>query len=80
MDIKTFENIKNKIEILKQKKAKAEGAIESIVYDWKNSFGVSTLEEAEKHCMILKDEITSLDNKIEIISTELNGLTNWTLI
>jgi peptidoglycan hydrolase CwlO-like protein len=80
MDIKTFENIKNKIEVLKQKKAKAEGAIESILADWEKTYGFSTLEEAEKHCITLKDEITSLDNKIEIISTELNGLTNWSLI
>ena len=77
MDTRTFENIKAKIETLKQKKAKAEGSIESILVEWKRAYGFSTIEEAEKHITELDEEIEVYESKLKAIYDELNGLCNW---
>lgn len=80
MDSKTFEIIKQKIEVLKQKKAKAEGAIESILLEWHKNHNIESLEEAEKYIATLQEEIDTLTTKSETIYEELRGLTNWNLI
>lgn len=80
MDTRAFENIKAKIETLKQKKAKAEGSIESILAEWKRAYGFSTIEEAEKHITELDEEIEVYESKLKAIYDELNGLTNWNLV
>ena len=38
MDAKTFESIKTKVDTLKSKQAKAEGAMESIKADWLKNY------------------------------------------
>ena len=48
IDTKEFEAIQKKIGVLKDKKSKADGAIESIMADLKNKFGINSIEEAEK--------------------------------
>jgi hypothetical protein len=80
MDVRTFEAIKNKIETLKTKKAKAEGAIESIEAGWKSAYGFSTLADAKNLDAKLQDEITTVQDQLEELYTELNGLTDWTLV
>ena len=80
MDTRTFESIKNKIEVLKQRKAKAEGAIESIVENWKATYNFSTVEEAEKELASLTEKQNATEAKIENLFNELKGLTNWGLI
>ena len=80
MDTRTFENIKAKIETLKRKKAKAEGSIESILAEWKRSYGFSTIEEAKKHVSELDEEIEVYESKLKAIYDELNGLTNWSAV
>lgn len=80
MDAKTFETIKTKIETLKQKKNKAEGAIETIVENWKNTYGFSTIEEAEKMLQEKTDLLNKTETKLEDLYQELKGITNWNLI
>lgn len=48
-----IENIKTRIDDLKQKKAQAEGQKKAIEDSWERDYGVSTLEDAES----LKDKI-----------------------
>lgn len=80
MDAKTFEAIKGKIETLKQKKAKAEGAIESIVENWKTTYGFSTVEEAETKLAELTTKQQAIETEMEGYYSELEDLTNWGLI
>ena len=80
MDAKTFESIKTKIETLKQKKNKAEGAIETIMENWKNTYGFSTIEEAEKLLQEKSDLLNKTETKLEDLYQELKGITNWNLI
>jgi hypothetical protein len=80
MDTRTFESIKEKIALLKEKKAKAEGALETIVASWKKEYEVETPEEIQDllTAMIAKKE--ELTTELDEYYTELNGLTNWGLV
>ncbi len=80
MDIRQFENIKQKIEVLKQKKAKAEGSIESIETGWKNQYGFTTITEAEAKLKEYEDTINKNTDTMDTLYEELNGLTNWSLV
>lgn len=79
MDIETFEKIKQKLEILKQKKAKAEGAIENIEQTWKKE-GINTLEEAQQKLTELEQKEKELETTVENLYAELKNLTNWNTI
>ncbi len=80
MDIRQFENIKQKIEVLKQKKAKAEGSIESIETNWKNQYGFTSIAEAEGKLKEYEDTINKNTETMDTLYEELNGLTNWSLV
>ena len=80
MDIRTLEGIQQKIATLKDKKARAEGALETIKQGWEKTYGFSTLEEAEAKEKELTEERDKLNTLIEDTMAELKGLTNWGLI
>ena len=80
IDVKRFEEIKAKITALKEKKSRADGAIETIQADWKRLYGVSTLEEVEALIDSKKKEMQENDALIEKWYEELKGLTNWGLV
>ena len=80
MDVKQFEEIKGKIETLKEKKIRAETNLESIVASWKKQYGITTVEEAQKKLDATEDAIEKNDAKIDDLYKELEGLTNWGLV
>lgn len=80
MDVRAFESIKNKIETLKTKKAKAEGAIESIEAGWKSAHGFETLADAQNLDAKLREDITATQDQLDELYKELTGLTDWTLV
>jgi prefoldin subunit 5 len=87
MDVRTFEGIKNKIEVirnkiesLKSKKAKAEGAMETIEASWRKNFDIGTLAEAEDLVQVVQEKMEKTSSAILDIQEELNGLTNWASI
>jgi uncharacterized coiled-coil protein SlyX len=80
MDVKQFEEIKGKIETLKEKKIRAEANLESIVAGWKKSYQITTVEEAQKKLDETEDAIEKNDTKIDDLYKELEGLTNWGLV
>jgi len=80
MDVKKFEEIKEKIETLKKNKIRAETNIESIVAGWKKQYQIETVEEAQKKLDETEDAIEKNDAKIEDLYKELEGLTNWQLV
>lgn len=79
-EVRAFEQIKDKIEVLKSKKAKAEGAVETIEKEWESNYGFSTLEKAEEYLEGKKKEQAENDEQLDSLFKELNGLTNWALI
>lgn len=80
MDTREFEGIKKKIDILKEKRAKANGAIENILDTWKKQYSIGSVEEAEEQLKILQDEYDKNNSKIEAWYEELKGLCNWGLV
>jgi hypothetical protein len=80
MDARTFEGIKAKIEILKARKAKAEGALENIAATWLAEYKVSTRDEAEALLDELKLKKAALESEVNELYNELGGLVNWGLI
>lgn len=80
MDARTFEAIKNKIDTLKSKKAKAEGAMENIEAQWKSEHGISTLKEAADLLKFMEGKQADMEDEIKEFYSELEGLTNWSLV
>jgi hypothetical protein len=72
-----FESIKAKIETMKSKKAKAEGALETIVASWKSTHGISTLQEAEDLLAEMTKQKDELSAEIDSLYSELSSITNW---
>ena len=80
MKISDFENLKKKIEESKQKRAKAEGAIEQAMIRLDKEFGCKSLDEAEKKLETLDAEIASDEKKLEKMMEEIENFTDWSKI
>ena len=80
MNISDFENLKKKIEESKQKRAKAEGAIEQAMIRLEKEFGCKSLDEAEKKLEVLDAEIRSDEKKLEKMMEEIENFTDWSKI
>jgi len=80
MDTQEFERIKKKIDILKEKRAKANGAIENILDTWKKQYSINSIEEAQEQLEALQSEYDASNTKIDGWYDELKGLTNWGLV
>ena len=80
MDTQEFERIKKKIDILKEKRAKANGAIENILDTWKKQYSINSIEEAQGQLEALQSEYDASNVKIDGWYEELKGLCNWGLI
>ena len=80
MDTQEFEQIKKKIDILKEKRAKANGAIENILDTWKKQYSINSIEEAQEQLEALQSEYDASNTKIDSWYDELKGLTNWGLV
>jgi len=80
MDTQEFERIRKKIEILKEKRAKANGAIENILETWKKQYNINSIEEAQEQLETLQDEYDVNNKKIDGWYEELKGLCNWGLV
>jgi hypothetical protein len=80
MDTQEFERIKKKIDVLKEKRAKANGAIENILDTWKKQYSINSIEEAQEQLEALQAEYDANNTKIDTWYEELKGLCNWGLI
>jgi len=80
MDVKEFEAIQKKIEVLKDKKSKAVGAIENIMADLKNKFSINSIEEAEKELKAKEAEIAENEEFLESEYAELKKLHHWEFV
>lgn len=80
IDTKEFEAIQKKISVLKDKKSKADGAIESIMADLKNKFGINSIEEAEKELEKKEAEIKENEEFLDSEYAELKKLHHWEFV
>ena len=69
--------IKKKIEAKKVQRIKAETTIENVQKEWKDKYGINSLEEAEAKIESLNEDIQKTDKQIERVSAKLEELTDW---
>jgi peptidoglycan hydrolase CwlO-like protein len=80
MTVERFEEIKDKIESLKEKKNKAQGVIDSILKELKETYGFKSdnpIAEAEAEVKKLKTEIEEAEERIESIGNKIESLADW---
>jgi len=80
MELREFEALQKKIETLKEKQSKAMGAKESIEAGWRDTYGVSTLNEIEALLAEKEKEMEETEALIDELWRELKGLTSWNLV
>ena len=69
-----MENIKNRIDELKNRKARAEGQKSSIEDSWKRDYNISTLEEAEELKASMEKELDEVQAEQEKYLAESDAL------
>ena len=77
MDIKEFEQIKDKVKSLELESATAKGKQESIIEQWKEQYGFTTVEDAIKKRDELKKEAEDKQAKRDTYFEKLKNMVNW---
>lgn len=80
MDTKTFEAIKTKVDTLKQKQAKAEGAMESIKADWQKNYETDDIGELESKLAELQEDLEADEADRDKVFEELRSLYKWEFV
>jgi len=80
MDAKTFESIKTKVDTLKQKQAKAEGAMESIKADWLKNYKTEDISELEAKLAEMEEDVEADVADRNKVFEELKGLYSWSFV
>ena len=80
MDTKTFEAIKTKVDTLKQKQAKAEGAMEAIKADWLKNYETDDIGELESKVAEMKEDLEADEADRDKAYEELKGLYQWQFV
>jgi len=63
--VEKFQELKRKIEVLEQRKNKAEGKIEQLQIQLQNDFGCVTIEEAKKKSAQLKRQAERAEKEFQ---------------
>ena len=80
MDAKTFESIKTKVDTLKSKQAKAEGAMESIKADWLKNYKTEDIGELEAKLAEMEEDVEADTADRDKVFEELKGLYSWSFV
>jgi hypothetical protein len=68
-----FQELKDKIDTLKEKKAKSKGSMDSIEKGWKEEYGFSTIEEAVSKQDELKTDIETGEKKLNKLMDKIES-------
>ena len=77
MTTKEYERIKEKIEAAKEKKNKAQGAVEQLKASLKKELGFDSVEEAAAKEKELATDIETAEKRLESLMEELEGVPEW---
>ena len=77
MNLQEFQTIKDEIKQKEISNATATGKMNSIEESWKNKYGISTLEEAEKKLAELKKESEEKEKTRDEYFKKLQSLVDW---
>lgn len=79
MTAEKFEMIKNKLEVLKERKIKAMTILDQLTKQLKEQ-GLDSLDDAKKRVEELKKSIASDEEKLKDIEAKLDTITDWSKI
>lgn len=79
MEIKDFEALQKKVEILKEKQAKASGTIEAAEKQLAE-FGITDIDSVGEALEQMEKEIESLEEQNNADYAELKGLYSWQFV
>lgn len=79
MEIKEFETLQKKVEILKEKQAKASGTIESAEKQLV-ALGITDVDSVDEALEQMEKEISSLEEQNDADYAELKGLYSWQFV
>ena len=77
MTAEKFNQIKDKIEDLKESRAKAKGVMEGIEKRWEKDYGISTMEEAVEKEKEFAAELEKLETKKKTIMNKIEKVADW---
>jgi hypothetical protein len=80
MDTKKFEEIQEKIETMKSKHDRAEGAIEAAKKELMNRYGFDSFEDAKKKKDELIEQKRVTTDRLDTLFEKLETLTDWDAI
>jgi hypothetical protein len=80
MEVKEFQELRDKIKVVEDKTAKAEGALDQIKIQLKKDFGLETLEKIESEITKINKEIDADEDKLDLILEEIENATDWNKI
>lgn len=69
--------IRKKIDLLKTKRDKAEGANEKLIQQLKDDFGISSLEEVQEKIKELDIENESNQKRLDSLSKKIEDVVDW---
>jgi chromosome segregation ATPase len=75
--VEELEDIKEKIDELKSKKTKSQGALEQLLSQLKEEFGVTTVEAAQEKQDKLSQDIERDKTRRDSLLKELEEITDW---
>ena len=77
MTSEDFKKAKDKIEQLKEKKAKAKGSMDNIEKSWLDEYNIHSVDEASARSDELQSEIDSGEEKLEKLMTNINDVVHF---
>ncbi len=77
MTAQRMKDIQDSIEDLKEQRTKAQAKMEQIEEDWKSSYEVNNIDEAQAKAVSLQTELDGYEGQLEKLSTQIEGITDW---
>ena len=77
MTAQRMKEIQDSIVDLKEQRTKAQARMEQIEEDWKSTYGIKDVKEANIHSETLQEELKGYDKRLEKLSNQIEEVTDW---
>lgn len=77
LTVEQIPDVKKKIDALKEKRARAEGAIENIRRRWKEEFKCESKEAVDEKIKELEVEVVEVDRRIGVLLEKIDKAYDW---
>lgn len=77
MTAQRMKEIQSNIAELKEQRTKAQARMEQIEEDWKSTYGIKSVKEANAHSNTLQEELKGYDKRLEKLSVQIEEITDW---